>query len=82
MKYAKAILGSIAVFVLLDFLISVLIPDRVMNAIFVVVSALVLLGMLGGFATSRDLPRLLPSGRARFLLWGIRLKSNRMFRLI
>jgi hypothetical protein len=28
MKYTKAILGSIAVFVVLDFLISVLIPDR------------------------------------------------------
>jgi hypothetical protein len=46
MKYAKAILGSIAVFVLLDFLISVLIPDRAMNLIFVVVASLVLLGIL------------------------------------
>ncbi len=46
MKYPKAILGSIAFFVLLDILISVMIPDRVMNAIFVVVASLVLLGIL------------------------------------
>jgi hypothetical protein len=46
MKYTKAILGSIAVFVVLDILISVLIPDRVMNVIFIVVVSLVLLGIL------------------------------------
>jgi hypothetical protein len=46
MKYAKAILSSIAVFVVLDILISVLIPDRVMNVIFIVVVWLVLLGFL------------------------------------
>jgi hypothetical protein len=46
MKYAKAILGSIALFVLLDILISVMIPDRVMNVVFVVVASLVLLGIL------------------------------------
>lgn len=46
MKYAKAILGSIAVFVVLDILISVLIPDRVMNVIFIVVASLVFLGIL------------------------------------
>lgn len=46
MKYAKAILSGIAVFVLLDILISVLVPDRVMNVVFVVVAALVFLGIL------------------------------------
>ena len=46
MKYPKAILGSIALFVLLDILISVMIPDRVMNAIFVVVALLVFVGIL------------------------------------
>jgi hypothetical protein len=46
MKYAKAILGSVALFVLLDILISVMIPDRVMNVVFVVVASLVLLGIL------------------------------------
>jgi hypothetical protein len=40
MKYAKAILGSIALFVLLDILISV------MNVIFAVVASLVPLGIL------------------------------------
>ena len=46
MKYAKAILGSVALFVLLDILISVIIPDRVMNVVCVVVASLVLLGIL------------------------------------
>jgi hypothetical protein len=45
MKCAKAILGSVGLFVLLDILISVMIPDRVMNVVFVVAS-LVLLGIL------------------------------------
>jgi len=64
MKYAKAILGSIAVFVLLDFLISVLIPDRVMNVIFVVVAALVLPGTL-----------LVAIGTVTKNRWGINLES-------
>jgi len=46
MKYAKAILGSIALFGLLDILISAFIPDRVMNVIFAVVASLVLVGLL------------------------------------
>ena len=64
MKYAKAILGSIAVFVLLDFLISVLIPDRAMNVIFVVVASLVLLGIL-----------LVAIGTLTKNRWGINLES-------
>jgi hypothetical protein len=64
MKYAKAILGSIAVFVLLDFLISVLIPDRAMNVIFVVVASLVLLGIL-----------LVAIGPLTKNRWGINLES-------
>jgi hypothetical protein len=64
MKYAKAILGSIAVFVLLNFLISVLIPDRVMNVIFVFVAALVVLGML-----------LVAIGTVTKNRWGINLES-------
>ena len=47
MKYAKAILVTIAVGVLLDFLIDATIPDRVMNVVFVVVASVVLLGILG-----------------------------------
>jgi hypothetical protein len=46
MKYPKAILGSVAVFMVLDILISVLIPERVMNVIFMFVASLVLLGIL------------------------------------
>jgi hypothetical protein len=38
MKSTKAILSSIAVFVLFDFLISALIPDRAMNVILVVIA--------------------------------------------
>jgi hypothetical protein len=52
MKYAKAILVSIALGVLLDILISVMIPDRVMNAVFVVTASVLLLGiLLVGFGT-------------------------------
>lgn len=52
MKYTKAILGSIAVFVAFDILISLLIPDRVMNVMFILVASLVLLGiLLVGFGT-------------------------------
>ena len=46
MKYAKAILVTIAVGVLLDILIDATIPDRVMNVVFVVVASVVLLGVL------------------------------------
>jgi hypothetical protein len=46
MKYAKAILLSIAVGVLLDILIGVLIPDHVMNVVFVVTMSVLLLGIL------------------------------------
>ena len=53
MKYPKAILGSIALFVLLDILISVVISDRVMNAIFVVVASLVFVGIPLAFRWSQ-----------------------------
>jgi hypothetical protein len=46
MKYAKAILVSIAVGVLLDILIDMMIPDHVMNVVFVVAASVVLLGIL------------------------------------
>jgi uncharacterized membrane protein YczE len=46
MKYAKAILVIIVVGVLLDILIDVMIPDRVMNVAFIVVASVVLLGIL------------------------------------
>jgi hypothetical protein len=46
MKYAKAILLSLAVAVLLDILIGVLIPDRVMNVVFVVTMSSLVLGIL------------------------------------
>lgn len=64
MKYAKAILGSIAVFVVLDILMSVLIPDRVMNVIFIVVASLVLLGIL-----------LVAIGTVTKNRWGMNLES-------
>jgi hypothetical protein len=64
MKYAKAILGGIAVFVVLDILISVLIPDRVMNVIFIVVASLVLLGIL-----------LVAIGTVTKNRWGMNLES-------
>jgi hypothetical protein len=65
MKYAKATLGSIAVFVVLDIMISVLIPDRVMNVIFIVVASLVLLGIL-----------LVVIGTVTKNRWGINLESG------
>jgi hypothetical protein len=46
MKYAKATLLSLAVGVLLDILIGVLIPDRVMNEIFVVTMSVLVPGIL------------------------------------
>lgn len=46
MKYAKAILLSIAVGWVLDVLIDVRIPDRVMNGVFVVTMSILLLGIL------------------------------------
>lgn len=46
MKYAKAILVTIAVGVLLDILIDATIPDPVMNVVFIVVASVVLLGVL------------------------------------
>lgn len=60
MKYAKAILVTIAVGVLLDILIDVTIPDRVMNVVFVVVASLVLFGLL-----------LVSVGTVRRNRWGI-----------
>src|ERR1700722_20571983 len=66
MKYVKAILGSVALFVLLDILISVMIPDGVMNVVFVVVASLVLrlLGIL-----------LVAFGTATRNRWGINPES-------
>jgi hypothetical protein len=64
MKYTKAILGSIAVFVVLDILISVLIPDRMMNVIFVVVASLVFLGIV-----------LVAIGTVTKNRWGVNLES-------
>jgi hypothetical protein len=46
MKYAKAILLSIALGALLDILIGMMIPDRVMNVVFVVTASVILLGIL------------------------------------
>lgn len=46
MKYAKAILLSLVVGALLDILIDVLIPDHVMNVVFVVTMSVLLLGIL------------------------------------
>jgi cell division protein FtsW (lipid II flippase) len=46
MKYVKATLVSIVLGVLLDILISVMIPDRVMNVVFVLVASVLLLGIL------------------------------------
>jgi hypothetical protein len=46
MKYAKAILVSLALGLLVDMLIDIAVPDRVMNVIFVVVASLVLVGVL------------------------------------
>ncbi len=64
MKYIKAILGSIAVFVVLDILISLLIPDRVMDVIFVVVASLVFLGIV-----------LVAIGTVTKNRWGVNLES-------
>lgn len=46
MKCAKAILLTIAVGMLLDILINVLIPDRVMNRIFLLTMSVLLLGVV------------------------------------
>ena len=46
MKYAKAILLSIAVAAVSDILIDVLIPDHVMNVVFVVTMSILLFGIL------------------------------------
>ena len=46
MKYAKAILLSIAVGAVLDILLDVLIPDHAMNVLFVVTMSILLLGIL------------------------------------
>jgi hypothetical protein len=62
MKYAKAILVSIAVGVLLDILIDATVPDRVMNVAFVVVASVVLFGIL-----------LVAVGTVRKNRWGINL---------
>ena len=60
MKYTKAILVTIAVGVLFDILIDAMIPDRVMNVVFVVVVSVLLLGML-----------LVAIGTVRKNRWGI-----------
>ena len=46
MKYAKAILLTIVVGLLLDILIDVLIPDHVMNMVFIVTMSVLVLGIL------------------------------------
>jgi hypothetical protein len=63
MKLAKVILASITVGVLLDTLIGALIPDRVMNIVFVVVASLALFGIL-----------FVAVGTARKNRWGVNLK--------
>jgi DNA-directed RNA polymerase subunit RPC12/RpoP len=63
MKYARAILVTIAVGVLLDILIDVMIPDGVMNVVFVIVTSVVLLGCL-----------LVAVGTIRKNRWGINLE--------
>jgi hypothetical protein len=63
MKYTKAILATIVVGVLLDVLISVMIPDRVMNVVFIVVASVLLLGIL-----------LVAIGTVRKNGWGINLE--------
>lgn len=60
MKYAKAILVTIVVGVLLDILIDAMIPDRVMNVVFIAVVSVVLLGIL-----------LVAIGTVRKNRWGI-----------
>jgi hypothetical protein len=60
MKYAKAILASITVGVLLDILIDAIIPDRAMNVLFAVVASVALLGIL-----------LVAVGTVRRNRWGI-----------
>lgn len=64
MKCTKAILGSIAVFVVLDILFSLLIPDPVMNVIFIVVASLAFLGTL-----------LVAIGTVTKNRWGMNLES-------
>jgi hypothetical protein len=63
MRYAKALMVTIAVGVLLDILIDTAIPDRVMNVVFVVVGSVVLLGTL-----------LVAVGTVRKNGWGINLE--------
>jgi hypothetical protein len=46
MKYAKAIVLSIALGALLDILIDIIVPDSVMNVIFVVTVSVLLVGIL------------------------------------
>lgn len=62
-KYAKAILVTIAVGVLLDILIDAMIPDRVMNVVFIVVASVIILGIL-----------LVAVGTVRKNSWGINLE--------
>jgi len=63
-KYAKAILLSIAVGVLFDIFIDLLIPDHVMNVVFVVTMSVLLLGIL-----------LVAFGTITKNRWGINLES-------
>ena len=46
MKYLKSILLGFALCVLLDVVLDVIIPDRVMNVIFIVTASVLLLGIL------------------------------------
>ena len=46
MKYAKSILVAFVVSILLDILISIIVPDRVMDVVFIVTASILLLGIL------------------------------------
>ena len=63
MKYAKAILVSIVVVLLLEVLVDGLIPDHAMNAAFVVLASVLLLGIL-----------LVAVGTVRKNRWGINVE--------
>jgi hypothetical protein len=64
MKYAKAILLSIALGALLDVVIDIIVPDSVMNVIFVVTVSALLVGIL-----------LVAFGTVTKNQWGMNLES-------
>ena len=70
MKYAKAILVTIAVGVLLDILIDAMIPDRVVNVVFIAVASVIVVGIL-----------LVAVGTVRKNRWGINLEPSELPRL-